>query len=156
MIQINLPAESSYLECNNYVIANNIDSLQTNAGKDTSAIQNISPSLSVVYKKNPNTALFLSALPGGGQFYTHNYLKAGIFALSQGVAAGITTYLLVQRNNAQKRGDTWDADYYYNEAYNWFWIDGVVWSLSMMDAYVSAHFYKFREQATLEIGFRFK
>lgn len=106
-------------------------------------------------EKNPNFALMFSILPGGGQFYTQNYLKAGAFCLLQSAALGMTIYYWVQTERAKARGDLWEADWYSNQRYNWFWIDGFVWSLSMMDAYISAHFYKFKEQAKLEIGFRF-
>ncbi|MDD2890167.1 MAG: hypothetical protein PHE49_05950 [bacterium] len=108
-------------------------------------------------KKNPNTALLLSILPGGGQFYTHNYLKGAVFVLLQGVAAGATIYFWTKENKAKEENNSPDADYYYGQMYNCLWIDGFVWGFSMMDAYVSAHFYKFRDQSTasgLEIGFR--
>jgi hypothetical protein len=113
---------------------------------------------SQIGKKNPNTALLLSFLPGGGQFYTHNYLKGTAFALLQGAAAGATIYFWVKENKAKKENNTPDADYYYGQMYNCLWVDGFVWGFSMMDAYVSAHFYKFRDQSVssgLEIGFRF-
>ncbi|MFA5032336.1 MAG: hypothetical protein WC614_04875 [bacterium] len=109
-------------------------------------------------KKNPNTALLLSILPGGGQFYTHNYLKGTAFALLQGAAAGATIYFWAKENKAKEENNSPDAEYYYSKMYNYLWIDGFVWGLSMMDAYVSAHFYKFRDQSAasgLEIGFRF-
>jgi hypothetical protein len=109
-------------------------------------------------KKNPNKALLLSILPGGGQFYTHNYLKGIAFALLQGTAAGATIYFWVKENKAKEENNSLNADYYYGQMYNYLWMDGFVWGFSMMDAYVSAHFYKFRDQSIssgLEIGFSF-
>ncbi|MDD5528524.1 MAG: hypothetical protein PHX21_00675 [bacterium] len=112
----------------------------------------------LIDKKNPNTALLLSLLPGGGQFYTHNYLKGSAFALLQSAAAGATIYFWIKENKAKEKNNSPDADYYYSQMYNCLWIDGFVWGFSMMDAYVSAHFYKFRDQSNqggIEIGLRF-
>ena len=90
-------------------------------------------------KKSPITATVLSVLPGGGQFYTKNYLKGALFAVIQTSLLVLT----IRENNPDKR-------------YNLLWWDALAWTLSMADAYVSAHFYKFKEQNKIgiEIGFK--
>lgn len=69
--------------------------------------------------------------------------------------AGATIYEWILRDRAKKEGNTDNYEYFSGWLKNFYWIDGIVWTLSMADAYVSAHFYKFKEQGTLEIGFRF-
>lgn len=90
-------------------------------------------------KKSPILATALSVLPGGGQFYTKNYLKGAIFATIQTSLLVLT----IKENDPNKR-------------YDLFWWDALAWTLSMADAYVSAHFYKFKEESKIgiQIGFR--
>lgn len=106
-------------------------------------------------EKSPTKALLLSILPGGGQFYTENYIKGAIFsALQTGLAiATVREDILMRR--AQREGNKLYYDYHLSRRYDLLWWDGAIWALSMTDAYVSAHFYKFNEDIGIEIGFRF-
>ena len=115
------------------------------------------PKPSKVYyqEKSPKKALLLSILPGGGQFYTKNYLKGTAFCIVQTALASATIYECILRDRAKKEGNDWNYEYFSNWLHNFFWIDGLVWAFCMGDAYISAHFYKFKEQGILEIGFRF-
>ena len=101
--------------------------------------------------KNPALALSLSLLPGGGQFYTKNYLKGAVFAGAQLYFGGGTIYLHWQTAKAKRDKNDWDYDWYSNQRNNFLWWDALVWALSMADAYVSAHFYKFKEQGKLKL-----
>lgn len=106
-------------------------------------------------KKNPALAMLLSTLPGGGQFYTEHYFKGGIFFLAQGILGGMTIYEHLQAEKAKKDMD-WEAyEYHSDKRYTLLWWDFFTWSFVMGDAYVSAHFYKFKEQGKIEIGLRF-
>lgn len=92
-------------------------------------------------KKSPIIATALSVLPGGGQFYTENYLKGALFAAVQTSLLVLT----IKENNPDKR-------------YDLLWWDVIAWALSMGDAYISAHFYKFKKQNKIgiEIGFKIR
>lgn len=107
-------------------------------------------------KKNPAVALSLSLLPGGGQFYTENYLKGIVVGGAQLYFGGGTVYLHLQAQKAKNRGDAWEYEWYSNQRTEFLWWDALVWAFSMADAYVSAHFYKFKEQGKLkiEVGYR--
>lgn len=110
-------------------------------------------------KKKPGMALFLSLLPGGGQFYTDNYLKGIIIGGVQLYFGGGTIYLHLKAEEAKREkyeSWKWYYDWYSNQRNNFLWWDALVWVVSMSDAYVSAHFYKFREQGKLKLdtGYR--
>jgi hypothetical protein len=104
-------------------------------------------------QKNPAVALSLSLLPGGGQFYTENYLKGVIFAGVQSFFGGGAGYLHFKaEEERKKKGESWE---YYSEWYsaqrtNYLWWSALTWAIAMSDAYVSAHFYKFKERGTIE------
>lgn len=105
-------------------------------------------------KKKPGVALFLSLLPGGGQFYTENYLKGIIIGGIQLYFGGGTIYLHLKAEEARReKYESWEwyYDWYSNQRNNFLWWDALVWVLSMSDAYVSAHFYKFKEQGKLRL-----
>jgi hypothetical protein len=116
-------------------------------------------SLSKLKTKNPTIALFLSLFPGGGQFYTENYLKGIIFGVTQTYFGGGAIYLHIQAQKyKQKREPGWEYyyDWFCNQRTNFLWWSAFVWALSMADAYVSAHFYKFDEQGKLEFEIDYK
>ena len=113
------------------------------------------PKIVYLQEKSPRKALLLSILPGGGQFYTQNYLKGAVFCAVQTTLAGATIYEYILANRAKKEGDDFSYKYFSDWLKNFYWMNGIVWTISMADAYVSAHFYKFKQQGTLEIGFRF-
>jgi hypothetical protein len=104
-------------------------------------------------KKNPAVALSLSLLPGGGQFYTENYWKGVVFAGAQSYFGGGAVYLhLKARDAEQKQYESWEYDYdwYSTQRTNFLWWSALTWAIAMSDAYVSAHFYKFKEQGTIQ------
>ena len=105
-----------------------------------------------VPKRSPALAVALSAaLPGGGQFYTGNYLKAGAFAGALGYIG--LRYLKEDRaaKSAETPYDWWNHDAYRRD-YKWWFIG--VWLVSMADAYVDAHLYKFDEQSEPDLSLK--
>lgn len=98
--------------------------------------------------KKPHRSAFLAVsfsavIPGGGQLYTQNYLKAVGFA-------GALSYLGHNWYNADKQymstiiGSA-EEDFYYERRRKYMlWTIGV-WLGSLADAYVSAHLYKFNQ-----------
>ena len=121
-------------------------------------------------EKSPTWAMISSALlPGGGQFYTENYLKGLFFALTQGTLSGMTLYEHIKTREGWRRfeqsGLLEDYDNYsrhFDRRRNLLFIDTGVWILAVADAYISAHFYKFDElsfslspKPTLSAVFRF-
>ncbi|MCX7785462.1 MAG: DUF5683 domain-containing protein [candidate division WOR-3 bacterium] len=98
-----------------------------------------------IYYKSSSKAMFLSAIfPGGGQFYTQNYLK-GVFVA--GVEGALVSYAIKNHldykntNNAEFR----------NRATNLLWWLALVKIFSLADAYVSANMFKFKEQQKLTV-----
>lgn len=110
--------------------------------------------LLIVYGKSPRVALFLSILPGGGHFYTENYIKGSIFCLTQSVVGFYTIKEHILAQKAKKENNQNEYEYHSRNRYNGLWLCSFVWFLSMGDAYVSAHFYGFDKQTKLEIGYR--
>jgi hypothetical protein len=102
-------------------------------------------------RKSPTWAMISSAfLPGGGQFYTENYKKGVLFALSQGTLIGMTLYEHIKTEESWDKfeisGDITDFNNYsnhYDRRRTLLFIDTGVWILSIADAYISAHFYDF-------------
>lgn len=109
--------------------------------KDPAAVPRRSPALSVALS---------GAFPGGGQIYTGNYLKAAAFA----GALGYIGYRYLDEDRAAKAATSdyewWDHDQ-ERRIYKWWGLG--VWLVSMADAYVDAHLYKFDEQAEPEVTF---
>lgn len=103
-----------------------------------------------VPKRSPALAVALSGvLPGGGQIYTGNYIKAAAFA----GALGYIGYQYHKEDLAAKASPNlyqwWDHDW-ERRRYKWWFIG--VWLVSMADAYVDAHLYKFDDQAEPELS----
>jgi hypothetical protein len=102
-------------------------------------------------KKSPTWAMISSAvLPGGGQFYTENYKKGILFALTQGTLIGMTLYEHIKTEESWDRfemsEDIEDFNNYsshYDRRRTLLFIDTGVWILAIADAYISAHFYDF-------------
>ncbi len=108
--------------------------------------------LTAVPKRSPALAVALSAVvPGGGQVYTANYLKAGAFAGSLGYLG----YRYLKEDRAAKASTSlyewWDHDW-ERRNYKWWFIG--VWLVSLADAYVDAHLYRFDDQAEPELSLR--
>lgn len=100
-------------------------------------------------QKSPPLAILLSAVfPGGGQFYTENYLKGVVI----GSAQASLTYLVIQEHyeaQGAKGGDSTESEAHRARRDRWLWWTAGVWVFSMADAYTSAHMWRFREQQSL-------
>jgi len=107
-----------------------------------------------VNSKSPFRAVVYSAIfPGGGQFYTEKPLKGGLILL------GESYFLYWSVNRYYRMRATWkdykrersdDSYRKYQDAMKGFmgellWFTSI-WIYSMVDAYVSAQFYKFDEK----------
>lgn len=98
--------------------------------------------------KKPHRSAFLAVsfsavVPGGGQLYTQNYLKAAGFA----GALGYLGYHWYKYDKDYMISNWVDEDYYYQKRRKYMlWTIGV-WLGSLADAYVSAHLYKFNQNA---------
>lgn len=110
------------------------------------------------YYKSPGVAMILSTIiPGGGQIYCQNYLKAIIISGTE-VTLGYFAY-----QNHQKFTTTQNNSY-RDKRNNFLWWLATIKVLSIADAYVSAQMYKFNEQMKLtisyspswQIGYQFK
>jgi hypothetical protein len=115
-------------------------------------------------KKSPTGALLRSVVfPGGGQFYTHKYLK-GLVVL--GTETTFLTLAAIEwsRANTHKRNfqnssylyseRLWEFDQYqfYEDRRNLFlWITAGVVFLSMFDAYVDAQLYNFDKEEVRDL-----
>jgi len=103
--------------------------------------------------KSPFWAGFSSVLlPGGGQFYSENELRGLLFFFTQGSLLGMTLYEHVKTEDAWRRYENGgnreayeDYSYHFDRRYNLLWWDAAVWFLSVADAYVDAHMYRFKE-----------
>ena len=100
--------------------------------------------------KSVKTGILLSLfIPGGGQFYTENYVKGVLFA-------GTQAYLLFQTNNnyrlykEAKEGylmgevDQAELDLRRSIFYDNLWWDGLVWFFALIDTYVGVKLYRFK------------
>jgi hypothetical protein len=98
--------------------------------------------------KKPHRSAFLAVsfsavLPGGGQLYTQNYLKAAGFA----GALGYLGNKWYRYDKDYMNSSDAETDYYYEKRRKYMlWTIGV-WMGSLADAYVSAHLYKFNQNA---------
>jgi hypothetical protein len=98
--------------------------------------------------KKPHRSAFLAVsfsavFPGGGQLYTQNYLKAAGFA----GALGYLGHNWYAANKQYQNSSPAEEDFYYQRRRKYMlWTIGV-WLGSLADAYVSAHLYKFNQNA---------
>ncbi|MEO0104194.1 MAG: DUF5683 domain-containing protein [candidate division WOR-3 bacterium] len=92
--------------------------------------------------KSPNRALFYSLIfPGAGQFYTKNYLKGSLFLVAEG-ALGYFIYKAKKNNEKERFSDL-------------LWILAGIHIYNMADAYISAHFYRFKEETRLTLNINY-
>lgn len=97
--------------------------------------------LILTQNKNPVKAAWMSAiLPGLGQVYTEDYIK-GIFFF------GGEVFLLKELLRDYPYIDK-NQDALYRFSYN-FILSFSLWSFNILDAYVSAHLYKFERDTSL-------
>ncbi|MCX8015502.1 MAG: DUF5683 domain-containing protein [candidate division WOR-3 bacterium] len=100
------------------------------------------------YSKSPALAMLLSTLfPGGGQFYTENYLKGIIFLGAEGA---LGYYAYQDHQNYQRTSES----KYRDRRNNLLWWIASVKILSIADAYVSANLYKFNEMMRLSVDIK--
>ncbi len=99
---------------------------------------------SSMVQKSPTKAVVLSLLiPGGGQFYTGNYIK-GIIIGGIEILFGYLAYnehLLAEKSN---------ETYHIEKRNRYLWYMGGTILYSMADAYISAHFYRYKEIEKIE------
>ncbi len=92
---------------------------------------------------------FSAALPGGGQLYTQQYLKAAVFAGGLGYLG-----YCYNREDQAAIGNLVQDDYNYHDQrrrkYKWWFIG--IWTLSLADAYVDAHMFKFDEHGEPDLS----
>lgn len=101
-------------------------------------------------QKSASLAVLLSAVfPGGGQFYTENYLKG----LAIGSAQVSLAYLTLREHyGVQEGGDPAEGGAHRARRNRWLWWTAGVWIFGMADAYTSAHMWRFREEQSLSFG----
>lgn len=103
--------------------------------------------------KSPQGALLRSlALPGWGQFYNGQIIKAFIVLAGQGTLVGFAIYYHNKQADAGKRAIEFSGqrdfylaqeDFYRDRRNLMFWLMGATKLLSMLDAYIDAHLYDF-------------
>ncbi len=99
------------------------------------------------YYKSPGLAMLLSAIiPGGGQFYTTNYLKGIVFTGTE-----VTLGYLAIKDHLDYQETNNPA--FKNRRNNLLWWIGSVKLLSIADAYVSANMYKFKDMMKLTVNY---
>lgn len=132
------------------------------------------PSLSPALKKRiPMKAAGLSMLlPGGGQMYNQQYIKAGIVVALEGLCVGYAIYHDSESDKYYKRYKETNSVFDYAEYERFyekrqsdlFWLGTVIF-LSALDAFVDAHLYNFEynkskvrikfDNNSLQLTFRF-
>lgn len=116
--------------------------------------------------RNPGLAAISSAvIPGGGQFYNHSYVKAGVFFALESCLVGAALYHDSKADDFKdKLNSTTDAilqQEYRNQRKvhqdlrkRYFWLLGIGVAGSMLDAYVEAHLADFEsEKSKLHLRF---
>jgi uncharacterized protein DUF5683 len=92
----------------------------------------------------PWRVMMRSALvPGWGQLYNRQWIKAGIVIAAEG---GLVATAVVYRIKANKESDPVFYADYDNTSRAALWYGAGVVLLSMIDAYVDAHLYRFADQ----------
>lgn len=106
-----------------------------------------------IKEKSPGRAVLLSFfIPGGGQIYTGNYLKAVVIAPAE-VTLGYLSYSEhIKARDALVRGDSSAYLFYRDRRNNFLFWTGAVLVFSMADAYVSAELFGFEQQMRLAVG----
>lgn len=93
---------------------------------------------------SPGRAAFLSAvIPGGGQFYTHKPIKAFIFGTGEIIF--LTKTLLDYRELSRESEQSRRESLIRQTMGDLFWFISF-WGFSIVDAYVTANFWKFKEK----------
>ncbi len=103
-------------------------------------------------EKSPFRALVFSLLPGGGQFYNGEYIKGAVFSITQTLCLGFAIREHIYAEESKRNGEDENYTYHIEKRKDWLWWYFSVQALSMTDAYVSAHFYKFDEDVGIELN----
>lgn len=112
----------------------------------TDTIRKVTPKVKY-FSKSSGLAMLLSAvIPGGGQFYTTNYLKGILF-----VGTEVTLSCLAIKDHLDYQ-ETNDLNL-KNRRNNLLWWIATVKLLSIADAYVSANMYKFKDMMRLTVAY---
>jgi len=117
----------------------------------------------VPHRSAPLAMLFSAVCPGGGQIYTQNYLRAAGFA----AAVGLCGFKWYQEDRRMKDAYALhlaslnDGDYqsylgHYEKRRQYMWWGIGVWGISLVDAYIDAHLFKFDDQSEPALVLRVK
>lgn len=110
--------------------------------------------------KSPFQAMVASAiLPGGGQFYSENYLRGAVFCAAQATVAAMFLYEHALTEEARRRykltrdlDDYGDYAHHFDRRFDLLWWGAGVWAFSMADAFVDAHMFKFGAKKSVKLG----
>ena len=103
--------------------------------------------------RSSTKALLWSVIPGGGQIYNKQYVKAGIDILAESLLIGTAihyhtkmndAYSLYKQTHAQAHYD--EYNYYYQQQQNMIWWWATVKLVALLDAYVDAKMYNYNEK----------
>ncbi len=119
------------------------DSLRVSGEPGTAAAQK-----PVAAKKNPTGAAMRSlAIPGWGQYYNGQKIKAALVLAAEAGEIGTAIYWNVRAKGTSDPETKFFYQDYRNQAL-WFLAGTIV--LSMLDAYVDAHLFDFDESPSLD------
>lgn len=95
--------------------------------------------------------LYSLIVPGGGQFYTENYLKGILIGGTQATLEYLAIRDHLRALDYQAKGDTLNYFHYRDSRNNLLWWTASVMVFSLADAYVSAHMYHFKADERLNL-----
>ncbi len=103
--------------------------------------------------RSSTKALLWSIIPGGGQIYNKQYVKAGIDILAESLLLGTAIQYHIEMNDAyslyeQTHSQAYynEYNYYYQQRQNMLWWWATVKLLAVLDAYVDAKLFNFNEK----------
>ncbi len=103
--------------------------------------------------KSPGRAVLLSFLiPGGGQIYTRNYLKAALLGSTEIGLGYLTIQEHLRASRALAAQDSSRYVYHRDRRTVFFWWTAATVVFSMADAYVSAQMFGFDQELRLNIA----
>ncbi len=103
--------------------------------------------------RSSTKALLWSVIPGGGQIYNKQYVKAGIDILTESLLIGTAihyhtkmndAYSLYKQTHTQAHYD--EYNYYYQQQQNMIWWWATVKLVALLDAYVDAKMFNYNEK----------
>lgn len=103
--------------------------------------------------RSSTKALLWSIIPGGGQIYNKQYIKAGIDIAAECLLIGTAIQYHIWMNDAysnyeQTHNDAYYDEYnfYYQQRQNMLWWWATVKLLSFLDSYVDAKMFNYNER----------